>query len=293
MLKTKISTLLCVIYLLKTVFFYEHFNIDTCIFQLLEESISKYKNMGSVYVAGDLNARTGVRNDYIIDDFLKYVVSDGNLPFLYEDTEVICEWKNQDKHINYYGRKLLELCKSSGLRIVNGRHPWDVPGDYTFFCSRGNSVIDYLLTESFFSIGHFSTGIFNIFSDHSPISFTINGICLETHLHRTSVSSGRTNSKSVKWIDDNAEFILTEITRNQNFLLGELDIDFKNSSDLNTCINNICSILNECVLPYMDVKVSKAEHAIHKNNACGNMKQDKPWFDETCKKNYWIQRASP
>lgn len=47
--------------------------------------------MGSVYVAGDLNARTGVRNDYIIDDFLKYVVSDGNLPFLYEDTEVICE----------------------------------------------------------------------------------------------------------------------------------------------------------------------------------------------------------
>lgn len=150
--------------------FYEHFNIDTCIFQLLEESISKYKNMGSVYVTGDLNARTGVRNDYITDDFLKYVVSDGNLPFLYEDTEVLCERKNQDKHINNYGRKLLELCKSSGLRIVNGRHPGDVPGDYTFFCSRGNSVIDYLLTESslFFSIGHFSTGVFNIFSDHSP-----------------------------------------------------------------------------------------------------------------------------
>lgn len=76
---------------------------------------------------------------------------------------------------------------------------------------------------------------------------------------------------------------MTEITRNQNFLLGELDIDFKNSSDLNTCINNICSILNDCVLPYMDVKVSKAQHTIHKNNACGNMKQDKPWFDETCK----------
>ena len=143
----------------------------------------------------------------------------GNLPFLYEDTEVLCERKNQDKHINNYGRKLSELCKSSGLRIVNGRHPGDVPGDYTFFCSRGNSVIDYLLTESslFYSIGHFSTGIFNIFSDHSPIIFTINGICLETQLHRTSVSSGRTNSKSVKWIDDNAEFILTEIRQNQNF----------------------------------------------------------------------------
>lgn len=61
--------------------FYEHFDIDTSIFQLLEESISKYKNMGSVYVTGDLNARTGVRNDYLTDDFLKYVVSDGNYHF--------------------------------------------------------------------------------------------------------------------------------------------------------------------------------------------------------------------
>ncbi len=49
--------------------------------------------MGSVYVTGDLNARTGVRDDYITDDFFKYVVSDGNLPFLYEDTEVLCERK--------------------------------------------------------------------------------------------------------------------------------------------------------------------------------------------------------
>lgn len=78
----------------------------------------------------------------------KYVVSDGNLRFLYEDTEVLCEQKNQDKRINNYGGKLLELCKSSGLRIVNGRHHGDVPGYYTFFCSRGNSVIDYLLTKS-------------------------------------------------------------------------------------------------------------------------------------------------
>lgn len=76
--------------------------------------------------------------------------------------------KEKTKTINNYGRKLLELCKSSGLRIVNGRHPGDVPGDYTFFCSRGNSVINYLLTDSslFFSIGQFCTGIFNIFSDH-------------------------------------------------------------------------------------------------------------------------------
>lgn len=38
--------------------------------------------MGFVYVIGDLNVRMSVRNDYIIDDFLKYVVFDGNLLFL-------------------------------------------------------------------------------------------------------------------------------------------------------------------------------------------------------------------
>lgn len=40
--------------------------------------------------------------------------------FLQHRAEVLCERKNQDKHINNYGRKLLELCKSTGLRIVNG-----------------------------------------------------------------------------------------------------------------------------------------------------------------------------
>lgn len=127
---------------------------------------------------------------------------------------------------------------------------------------------------------------------HSPISFTIKGICLETHLHRKSISSGRINNKSVKWIDDNAELILTEITRNQNHLLCELAIDFKNSSDLNTCVNNIWSLLNDCVFPYMDVKVSKAQHTIHKNYTCKNVKEDKPWFEENFKLVERIERAT-
>lgn len=48
---------------------------------------------------------------------------------------------NPDKVVNDYGSKLLSLCKSSGLRILNGRHKDAMDRDYTFM-----GVVDYCIS---------------------------------------------------------------------------------------------------------------------------------------------------
>ena len=49
--------------------------------------------------------------------------------------------------LQIHGRQLLEICKSSGHRIVNGRILGDSIGYYTFFSSKGCSLVDYFLTQ--------------------------------------------------------------------------------------------------------------------------------------------------
>ncbi len=65
----------------------------------------------------DLNSRCGSLLDYVSMDLADHVdslpddyVSDTELPRL-----------SQDNGINSNGRLLIELCKATGLRIVNGR----------------------------------------------------------------------------------------------------------------------------------------------------------------------------
>jgi hypothetical protein len=129
---------------------------------------------------GDMNSRTGERDDFIHCDQINHIIPNAPSVLNYENETRLCHRKNTDKFINNFGRKLLELCKATGLRIVNGRHVDDSVGNATFFCSRGNSLIDYVLAESndFDSNTEFSSGKFNIFSDHSPICFELSNVLI-------------------------------------------------------------------------------------------------------------------
>jgi hypothetical protein len=53
---------------------------------------------------------------------------------------------NPDKSRNEYGFKLLKLCKSTGLRILNGRHGSGFANDYAHCGATSLSVIDYLIS---------------------------------------------------------------------------------------------------------------------------------------------------
>ncbi|MEW8545045.1 MAG: hypothetical protein AB2693_16090, partial [Candidatus Thiodiazotropha sp.] len=74
------------------------------------------------------------------------------------------------------GLRLIQLCKDSGLCIVNGRAGYDKGiGHFTFQGVQGRSVIDYALFPSdlFGSISDFVVHDLFSFSDHTPIEISL------------------------------------------------------------------------------------------------------------------------
>ena len=88
---------------------------------MLELGIRKYSTYGKIGIMGDLNARCGTNDDFILetDVFEKYI------PFIdnSNDEEIISinNRSSLDKICNASGVKLLDICKSTDIRIVNGR----------------------------------------------------------------------------------------------------------------------------------------------------------------------------
>ena len=114
---------------------------------------------------GDFNSRTGLR-----DDFIENPNCSNNLDL------TIKSRINWDEVSNTHGESMWDLCKNTGLRICNGRLGEDCDkGDFTFYCRRGRSVVDYLLTpyNLLNLIFNFQIGLKHIDSDHGPITFTL------------------------------------------------------------------------------------------------------------------------
>ena len=78
-----------------------------------------------------------------------------------------------DTGSNAYGRRFLEVCKSTPLRILNGRVLGDLCGNYTCMTSQGRSVVDYAaLTPALLcKVDYFKVEDFTPFSDHAPNFF--------------------------------------------------------------------------------------------------------------------------
>ena len=71
---------------------------------------------------------------------------------------------------------MIQFCKSSGLRIANGRIGSDKDlGQFTCLGKKGNSVVDYFLLDqnSFDLISEFCIGDISDFSDHTTLNIAI------------------------------------------------------------------------------------------------------------------------
>ena len=98
------------------------------------------------HVCSDLNARCGLLNDYSQDcsNIEQYInnlegLDDNNVSF-------VGERKSMDSIVDSSGLKLIDICKNSGLKLLNGRIGQDKDiGYYTFHSVKGKNVIDYVL----------------------------------------------------------------------------------------------------------------------------------------------------
>ena len=86
--------------------------------------------------------------DYVTDDRDSHTPIKDSALYIH-DSQV--DRQNQDPHpVDAQGKKLLDLCKSSRLRILNGRTMGDRSGKLTRFpdaCRESPSTLDYMLSD--------------------------------------------------------------------------------------------------------------------------------------------------
>ena len=113
-------------------------------YETLEKEISHYSALGNVLIGGDFNSWLGCKHE----DFL---VSDSN-DFLPIDQTFLLDSENfrntKDKTCSTLGKYLSELCLTHNLKLLNGRTIGDLTGKYTCYKYNGNSIVDYIMTQT-------------------------------------------------------------------------------------------------------------------------------------------------
>ncbi|VDI13071.1 Hypothetical predicted protein [Mytilus galloprovincialis] len=196
-------------------------------------------------------------------------MSDNNLPVR----------RNPDQGTNEYGTKLLNLCRSTGLRIVNGRHKDGTANDFTFCGSRGMSVVDYLIVpfDYFHIVEQFIVSNFTSFSDPAPLHIRLQCKTLSYTHEQQNRNVSSSTFDSFRWNDDLKEqcyesLILNKLSSNtpivndtqsiQDTTYEELDRVITQDEILK-CISKlkrgkshgIDGILNELLIEYKDVLI--------------------------------------
>ena len=164
------------------------------------EKISDFQDNCDLVCLGDFNSRTASRLDYTVDD------DNTDIPVVNSmfsaDSVATFPRGNSDPLVNSYGVRLLEICQSFPLRILNGRKLGDILGSYTCYKSNGKSVVDYCLVSpriyrqvSSFIVNEFMPDL----SDHCSITVAISTKYICSSINNYSFLS---KPSKVPWSND-------------------------------------------------------------------------------------------
>ncbi|MCG8429717.1 MAG: reverse transcriptase family protein [Candidatus Omnitrophica bacterium] len=255
-------------------------NLD--VFETLENDIANYSKSGQCIVCGDFNARTSTQPDYLGDDSSTEHL---NFHSILNDSEINrnnMDCSKPDEH----GKKLLSLCKSSGLRILNGRTLGDCIGFYTCFSHTGSpSVIDYFLAnESLLpEIKDFHVHDPSVNSIHCIISTTIH----TSHFESTTNECLKPLPLKYKWGElDSSKFSNAfrspAIVNLTNSFLSKTS--GSSSEDIDNAVGEINNIFQTCA---SIAKIRTSNKRPHKRKFEKQNKSkpslDKKWFDSECR----------
>ena len=242
-------------------------------FEILEQQIAKYKTLGKVFITGDMNSRTGQYTDstdfLIFDRYLNAGLNNN------ENFDIPSR-SNKDTVIDNNGRRLLDMCKSTGLLIGNGRLCADQDiGEFTCITPRGRSVVDYFLLSysDFDCISEFCVCDPDEYSDHCALYICLNLKSIET----ISSTEETCFVRKLLWSCKNEELF-------KNSLLQQLnqyeDLIFSAENDnslISEAVENFSKLLFDNAFQFFG-KSSKSES----KGPYLNLKQN-PWFDNCCK----------
>ena len=130
-----------------------------------------YSQKGNVILAGDFNAQFGSKPDFIVCD--KKCADIDDIDYIPDQP---ISRTSQDNVCNARGSLLLDLCKSAGILLANGRLGNDTKHrSYSYYSKNTCSTIDYVISNEycFPFIDNFIVGDFSMYSDHSPLQFSV------------------------------------------------------------------------------------------------------------------------
>ena len=247
------------------------------IFSLIENDIVKYSSLGDCLIMGDFNARTNIQPDYIENDSSDYLC----VPSSYVSDVPMARNNIDVKEPDAHGKQLLDLCKGSGLRILNGRKLGDLQGNYTCFSHRGSpSVIDYMLcnSEFFSSVNYFKVHDLIPFSIHCIISCTIDANwCFSDNVWTEDTMQLIETPNQYCWSSNSAR--LWNWSLNHELTRSEIQSFETQSSDMqisvDDCLQNFYSMLHNTA-KRAGLKRKSSKHA--KRSSAKNT-----WYDVDCK----------
>ena len=244
--------------------------------EILEEEIIKFKDIYNVCLSGDFNARTGLLCDYIVNDDTIYT----DLPINYNlDMENISR-NNCDKKINAFGKRLIELCKMCGIRIMNGRKLGDSVGKMTCHEYNGSSAVDYFLADSEIA-SHIRTvevlDRFDHISDHCPISVTID---VNINIFpRESKSNNLKTMKApinIKWnkLTENQFVTMLSSQYSLEKINSLAETNISNSIEIEESVNSLTGILTDAA------NIKPLNRNLSKKYKHKQTKTNKQWYSE-------------
>ena len=252
-----------------------HALYNTDLFQTLEEDIMFFSDKGCVFLAGDLNARSSNKRDYV--DLLN-----GRSNETHATGSIPLPRVSQDKGVNRFGDLLLDVCKYTDMRIVNGRLHNDAHvGSFTCMTANGESLVDYLLTshENYNLIQDFTVLPFNEFSNHAPLSFSF-----RTQVRGTNQRDKTPEGHSVRWNDEKRELFRARLSERVPVCIYAVEELQDTNSQEN--INRITSIITDCITSADDTLFNKKHATCNKSvfKQHHRAATDRAaWYDKECK----------
>ena len=258
--------------------------VETSVFDRLSDDIASFQSMHnsrcSFIVCGDMNARSKDLPDMVLDDNSLYLPLPDNYIVDYYIPRI-----SQDKKLNSNGTSLLDFCKQTNLRILNGRFGTDTNiGKFTCHKHRGESVVDYVLasTDLLLLVCVFSVGDPNILSDHSIIEFSLSTMLGSINLENISDENIDFIYYTYKWdntlVDDYKLSLSSEkTTRIFEQARSILSTDTSSTDYIDLSLNLIVEGIESCTKPLFS-------KPCHVQDSVNTFKDNSlPWFNNDCK----------
>ena len=227
-------------------------------------------------ILGDFNARTNTLADF--------VPKDGN-QFINDMSETSLHPKirqNFDTTINNHGKHLINICKNTDLRILNGRTKGDSLGRPTFHGKNGINSIDYIICdqETFQNVNHLVVKQPAYLSDHSQLiawidiyqpTLNTSNVGEQTPLHKLPLK--------FEWSNNS-----TDIFRQK---LKSTEIQKKLNNFTQSTFSNDQDGINECMMQFQDILIDASKKSLKlkrkKFRRKINNTHNKKWFDKECR----------